>query len=589
MNLTRRVPPTAALLLALATPLTAAGFSDPPELRYTVRIPDPATGVVEVELRLSGLAESPAELELALPRRFAYVTLDEPLLEGELEAYDGGNGALLVERVDPFRWTVHRGASDTVRARLRVPLEHREIPEVLERDAYEFPYLAEDHGMLVAGTLFPLPVIEDPRAAKVDVGVRFELPEGWAVHCPWPESEPGVFTPTDPASLHDDLLAIGDWDEEVIDAGGCEVTLAIAPGQPELIEAIAPLIERIVRAELTLFGRVPREKYLFLFGRPDPPFAPGEHGLSMGGSPKRGSMTLFLRGLPPGGDPAKYLGHLIAHEFHHTWTSSLETPDELRFFAEGFTDYYAYLLLAREGLSTWEAFARTLGGKLRDYLKNPRVGELSLSEAGGPRFFEGGPAYSLVYDGGLLLAALVDRRIRAKGEGRSLDEMMRMFNNERRGREANQQEIVKAFREVLTGFLSPAEAEELWGLITGRDPIDFVELLTATGAEIETRTGAASGSMRANLDGTRIVDLDPNGLAGRLGLLAGDLLLVVNGVECSDAREVRRAWRAPRGTRMVLCLQRDGERIEIDERVPEELVVKVDPAPWREHTATPVD
>ncbi len=512
MNLTSRILPTPGLLLALSTSLPATGIPDPPELRYTVRIPDPVTGVVEVELRLPGLGEGPAELELALPRRFAYVTLDEPLLEGELEAHDGGSAPLRVERTDPFRWTVHRGTNATVRVRLRVPLEHREIPEVLERDAYEYPYLAEDHGMLVAGTLFPLPVVEPPRAAKAGASVRFELPEGWEVRCPWPESEPGVFTPTDLASLHDDLLAIGDWDEEVIDTGGCEVTLAVAPGQPALLQAVAPLIDRIVRAELTLFGRVPREKYLFLFGRPDPPLAPGERGLSLGGSPKRGSMTLFLRGLPPGGDPAPYLGHLIAHEFHHTWTSSLETPDELRFFAEGFTDYHAYLLLAREGLSSWEAFAKTLGGKLRDYLKSSGVGELSLAEAGGPRFFEGGPAYSLVYDGGLLLAALVDRRIRAKGEGRSLDDLMRSFNNDRRGGEADQPEIVKAFREVLTEYLSPAEADELWELITRRDPIDFVELLTATGAGIE-----------------------------------------------------------------------------IDEAVPEELVVKVDPAPWREHTATPVD
>lgn len=561
------------------------------ELVYEVRVADPATAVVEVEGLFSGLPATPEELTLALPERFAYVALDQPRLEGELEVRGPDGEALSVERSASFRWTVDRGDAEVIHLRLRVPLDHRAIPVVLERDAYEFPYLTEDHGFLVAGTLFPLPVLEeeDEGVAESLATVRFALPEGWAVRCPWPELEPGSFRPEDPACLHDDLIALGNWEERVIDAGGCEVTLAVAPGQRGLLESVAPMIERIVRAELALFGRVPREKYLFLFARPDPPVAPGERGLSLGGSPKRGSMTLFLRGLPEGVDPAPYLGHLIAHEFHHTWTARLETPDELRFLGEGFTDYYSFLLLAREGLETWEAFADTLGEKLAAYSSNPLAGELSLTEAGGPRFFRDRDAYSLVYDGGLLFAALLDRRIRAREEGRSLDELMRTFNNERREAAAEGEEVVRALRATLGEYLSPAEADELWELVARPERIDFAARLRATGAKAEEASVTGPTGLRANLDGTRIRDLDPSGMGGRVGLRAGDVLLVVNGVECASAEDVRRGWSAAEEGRYAVTLERDGERLELDVTPPPLSRWVVDPAPWREHTATGTD
>ncbi len=569
-------------LVACATP--SDGPAVPPSLpilEYVVRIPDPSTARAEVELTLTGLPAEDGPLFLRFPERFAFVRLDEPLLEGEVRAFDGPGEEVAVERVGPHRWSAERPESGPLRLRWTVPHRHRDLPEVRERDAYEYPYLADDHGMLVAGTLFLTPDLADGRAR-----IRFELPEGWPVRCPWPEVEPGVFAPAQASALHNDLIAIGTWEEQVIEANGCEVTIAVAPDQTGLMKAAGPLIERIVCAEIELFGCVPREKYLFLFGRPDPPMTLGSRGTSMAGSPKTGSMTLMVRGWGRLG-LASHLGHLIAHEFHHTWTNNrLGLPDELRWVGEGFTDYYAFLVLAREELAPWERFAKTIEEKLSAYAGNPVRSELSLAEAGGPPFYSDRNAYSLVYDGGFLLAALFDRLIRADNEAASLDDFLRAFNNDPRWSAREEPPSSEDFYGELGHWLPEETVARLSELVSHPREIDFVAELLATDVEITAERRPEKLSLRANLDGTRVRDIDPAGLGGRLGLRAGDVLLEVNGVACDTVDGVQRAWRQPRDGRMCFTFERDGQRHEVDEPIPEALVVTVDPEPWRSHLPT---
>jgi predicted metalloprotease with PDZ domain len=581
------------LLLALGSSLLA-GCSAPeaareetpgmPDLRadYLVRVADPGEGLVAVELRLSGIPAEAGPVRLSMAERYAFVRLDEPLLAGPVRAFAEDGTELGVAREGPFQWKVERGSSETLRVSYSVPHGHREIPEVRERDAYEFPYLADEHGMLVGGATFLA-----PRVAGGRCRVRFELPDGWPVCCPWPEVEPGVFEPTPSSALQNDLVAIGHWEKQLIEAGGCEIAVVVAPGQEGLMEASGPPIERIVRAEIELFGRRPRAKYLFLFGRPDPPLAPGERGMSLAGSPKNGSMTLMVRGHVDPRGMSGHIGHLIAHEFYHTWTNpGFRTPDELRFVGEGFTDYYAYLVLAREGLFAWEELAGTIRGKLSAYASNPARQEISLLEAGGEVFFEGGGAHDLVYDGGLLFAALLDRDIRRQGEGRSLDDAMRAFNNDPRWRSGEREPTVEDVFAMLAGFLPRERVEHYRELAARRGEIDFPAELRATGLEISAERRTVEPRLRANLEGTRIRDIDPRGLGGRLGLRAGDRLLLVNGSPCASQDQVRRAWRAPQDGRMRFVFERDGETHEVDEPLPVELEVEMSAEPWKAHLPT---
>jgi predicted metalloprotease with PDZ domain len=144
-------------------------------------------------------------------------------------------------------------------------------------------------------------------------------------------------------------------------------------------------------------------------------------------------MTLQLSADPERPFKLADLSRLVAHEFHHTWVHArYAPPDALRFFNEGFTDYYAFLVSARLGIIGWDRFGTELAERIDRLAANPLAGQMSLVEAGGPIFFESEEAGDLVYHGGTVLAALLDRHLRAAGDSLGLDGFMRGFNNDPR-------------------------------------------------------------------------------------------------------------------------------------------------------------
>ena len=550
-----------------------------PALQYTVAVEPAPASRLAIRASLSGVSPNAEKVRWELPEGFAYVRLPEPLLGGDVEAFADGV-SLNVERTGPYAWDVSTAGHTTIELRYTVPLTHREIDAVKQRDAYEYPYLATDHGMLVSATMFIAPAEMSP----AEIRVQFSTPDGWSVLAPWREVGPDEFAPVDRESLQNDLIAIGaadSWNTQEIRIGDFVGAIAVAPGQDELVGAVAAPIRRIVESELELFGRPPTGRYLFLFGRPD------VQGSSMAGSPKTNSMTLCVSPqLAP--HAAEYLPHLIAHEFYHTWSSArFDTPDELRWVGEGFTDYYAYLVSARLGLISWDKFAETLAEKMQSCAENPKRGKLSLVDAGGEVFFQGGDAYDLVYDGGLLIAAWLDRTIRradhADAKNATLDDLMRRFTNDPRWEKGRAAPAIADFLAVVEEFAGAEAAAKLNGFVTRPYGFDSVAEFAELGLAMRYEVTKAKLDLRANLDGTRIVDIDPRGGAYRVGVRPDDVLIEVNGQPVSGPGDVHRAWRMPIDDRILVKLRRGEEEVTIDQPVPDEKHFYVPAAPWREH------
>jgi len=547
-----------------------SGPGDRVSLTYTVAIESPASQRAEVTAALTGFEPGETDMRWEMRRRFAFVRLPEPLLDGRVRAVAGGHSAS-VERAGPYEWNLAVHGQPEITLSYVVPLTHRSLDAVAKRDAYEYPYLAPDHGLLVTPTLFLWPKDIPP----TDLRVRFELPAGWKVVSPWRSVGEHEFDPCRRESLLNDLVAIGNWHTYEIRVGGFVGTVAIAPGQETLEKTAVDPIRRIVEYELELFGRPVEGRYLFVFGRPDT--------RGMAGSPKTDSMTLSVEtGLAE--HASKYLPHLIAHEFFHTWTAALfEMPDELRWVGEGFTDYYAYLVPARLGLSTWDEFATTLAKKMQSCAINPQRGQLALGAAGKDVFFNDRDAYNLVYDGGLLIAAWLDRAIRSQGRGETLDDLMRAFNNDPRWTKDDATPSLKQFLNVAEQFTDRTTAATLERFVT--QPYEFDPLLAFAplGVEIRREITAPQMGLRANLDGTRVIDVDASSITYRVGVRANDRFVEINGQPVQSAREVRAAWRNPVDNRIRVTLERDGEELKLDEPVPkiEQFIVPADP--WREH------
>ncbi len=444
------------------------------QVGWTVRVlPEERVALVRAEA--SGLDPGCPELVLAWADGWAFVRLPEPLLEGAPVARSDGV-ALSIDRADPYAWRVAKGDARGLELEWIVPLRHRDLPAVQAgRDAYEYPYLDDDHGLLATATLFAQALErERPLAARV----RFECPEAWDVLAPWPRAADGSYAPG--GALTADLVAVGAWRTRSVRLPGFEAVIAVAPGQGELFDLVGEPIERIVARELELFGRAPRERYLFLFGRSE------LQGFA--GSPKAGSMTLAV-----GGDARavadRYLPHLVAHEFFHTWGASAgPLADDLRWLNEGVTDWYATRVQTEVGLASHAALEAALGERLAKVEASALAARRGLVEAGGPAFFEGGADYELVYAGGLLVGAWLEGALRARGA--SLDELLRALWNAPREPEAEPRvlaDLLALVRERAGAGL----AAELEALV--RDPLAsrIAPALEAQGAVVEREGGGA--------------------------------------------------------------------------------------------------
>ena len=586
------IPAIVSVLLGVSACTGAARRSDADasfELHYHVR-PDRAARTVDVIVSVTGFDRSidgfdrsidgfdrsidgfdrPIdEIRFSFNRGHTFLKLDEPLIEGPVCAF-GPKGALPIERIDPFTWEVESPGGSDIRLEYVVPIRHRSLDKVREsHDAYEFPYLDDDHGMLTTWTLFAVPHLGKP----VRIAVTLEgCADGADV--PWPRTGAATYEPPSMEILTNDLIALGNWSRHTIEVGDFEGTVAIAPGQPALERTAAGPIAKIVEAELALFGRMPAGQYLFLFGRPDINGA--------GGSPKANSMTLAVepRLAAHGAD---FLPHLVAHEFHHTWTAGFfHAPDELRWYNEGFTDYFAYLVVARLGLTTWDEFATTLGEKMTECASSKHHGALSLVDAGGEIFFADRDAYHLVYSGGLLTAAWLDCAIRSSGNGKRLDDLMRDFNNDARWKRGGQNPTVDDLVDAAGAFIGEEKAEELEAMVRKPFALEPVRAFEPFGVQIARSIEAPDMSLRANLDGVRVIDLDPRGVAWQVGVRGGDRFVEINGQKVTNQLEVRKAWRAAADDRITLTLDRENKRLSMEKPVPRTEKYAVPTEPWRD-------
>jgi predicted metalloprotease with PDZ domain len=525
---------------------------------YTIRISDPASRRATVAVELFDLPAGLSEVEFTLPERFAFTTFPEAQVIDPWIVVVGERPSE-VERVRPFSWRVPCSPGKPLAIVYNAPLDLRSHPLVNDRGDYEMPLIADDHAMLSTGALLAAPTLDGVRFR-----VRFEAPEGWAVHTPWPELEPGVHTPGSALELQDGIVALGAWTVRETNAGGARAVALFAPSELRLVDEVAPLVRDIFAREIELFGGAPLERYLFVF---TPSRVRG-----FAGSAKQGSMVLSVGANLPAASIKSHAAHLIAHEFFHTWgTSRYASPDELRFFNEGFTDYFAYEVTRRIGALSDAEFLRTIGEKLAQYERAAAATQVSLVGASGAKFFEGGAAYDQVYAGGLVLAALCQKAIESSAEedspARTLDDFVRAFNNDKSWSRGGAAPTLEDFLARLSEYTGDEFPSSLRALVE-TPQADLLAALNAAGCKVERISTPAPLELRANFDGLRIVDLDPASAGALIGLRAGDKLVEVNGVRVTKPADCSSAFAKPVDSRLKITFERDGAQQHIDAALP---------------------
>ena len=377
---------------------------------------------------------------------------------------------------------------------------------------------------------------------NIPCAVTFAVPKGWDVSIGLDPAKPAragvhAYVAADYDDLVDAPLVMGRFQRLEFTVKGVPHSIALfAPekAKPAQARRLVDSVRRIVEIVSGFFGDMPYKRYdfqLFLV-RPTP------EDVLFGALEHRNSSTYRM---PWSEELAEssLLG-VIAHEYWHAWSPKRIHVAELGpfdyqraprtnslWFAEGLTEYYAKVLLVRNGMVGADEvtdLARSgLGRNIGKPQRQP-ITELSLHVAELP------PEQVMpLYTKGPLLGLMLDAEIRLQtGNKRSLDDAMRAFNEEfgKTGRTFGDDDIIP-FMERATG----AHLADFYNkYIAGRESLPIADYLGKIGFAVSTRYRdqmTLGASVESVPNGWSVLEVTPNGSAAKMGLMPGDVLMDV--------------------------------------------------------------
>jgi predicted metalloprotease with PDZ domain len=562
-------------------------------VRYTVRVPQPSSHLVEVELRAEGVTSG---VELVMPSWTpgSYLIREFPRNVQEFAAESGGGQPLRWSRADKNRWRIDAPADGVLVCRYRVYAN-----ELTVRTSH----VDASHASLNGASVFLLVRGRERSPAEVHV----EVPEGWTLACPLPGEREGRLHAGSYAELIDAPIEIGTHAVIPFDVDGVPHRYVVWGSGNLDADRLARDTTAIVRACRTFWGGLPYEHYTF--------FVHLAHG-SGGGLEHRNSTLLHA-------DPHAFSGKeyeeflaLVAHEFFHVWNGTrlrpepLVEPDLTReaytrnlWVIEGLTTYYTDLVLRRAGLITEARYLERLAASIERYERLPGRHVQSLADSSFDtwiKFYrqdEHSPnAQISYYHKGALAGLLLDMRIRAAtGNRRSLDDVMRLLWTRYAAGEAGFPEdtatgIGAAIQEVAETDLSA----ELHEYLHGTGDLDF-SVLEAAGLEVApAEKPAADAPANPRVTELREIGVRFDGSSGRVelstvyadgpghaaGLNARDEVIAIDGHRV-DARTVAARIRGvPAGARMRLTVFRRARLLDVEiERLDAPRKLRLQPLP----------
>jgi predicted metalloprotease with PDZ domain len=418
----------AAKNLALFLFFTSLATAQAPvAISYTVRIPAPRNHYVEVEASFPTGGQPRVELMMAVWT--PYVIREYAKNLEAVTARTASGDALAVEKPRKNRWRVETGGADPVIVSYRVYCHVMNVQD---------NWVDDEFALLNGAPTFL--TLADRVARPHDV--RIVLPPEWQTTVTGMPPVPGDahhYRAPDYETLVDSPIVAGNPAMHEFAVEGKPHYL-VDVGEDGVFDGVraAGDLARIVREDARLWGGLPYDKYLFL------------NLLTGGGGGMEHSNSTALMSdrwnTRTRGNYLRWLD-LASHEFFHAWNVKRLRPAELTpgeyetepyttslGIAEGFTSYYAPLVVHRAGLSTEDELLAVLSREIRELQSTPgRLAQsLSLSSFDTwikfyrPDENSGNTAISY-YTKGAVAGFLLDARVRAATHGaRSLDDVMRL-------------------------------------------------------------------------------------------------------------------------------------------------------------------
>jgi predicted metalloprotease with PDZ domain len=589
-----------ALTLSLAAPPVRARERRAPGIavQYFVAMPEPATHLYSVTMRVEGVPAGRDHVDLVMPvwtpgsylvREFARNVQDF--------AAAADSARLRWEKVDKNTWRVWlpEGGRRAFEATWRVYANELSV---------RTSHLDDSHAYFNGANLF---MYVD---GFKDAPVRMTLttPVDWKVATGL-ERAAGPAPTTGATAAH--TFAAPDFDRLVdspVEAGPIQVVAFEALGKPHEIaiwghgnEDPARLradFKKIVEAAAGVVGDgLPYDRYVFILHL----YPGGGGGLEhLNSTTSESSPYVFQRK-----DSYRDFLGLVAHEYFHLWLVKRIRPAALGPFdyeaenytkmlwlMEGGTDYYANVILLRAGLLTEDEYYAELAKGIQSLARTPGRRHMSLEESSFDAWIKyyrqnehSVNSQVSYYTKGAVVSAMLDLAIRGRTKGaKSLDDVLRYLwaTYTKRGQGVPEDALEPAVEAVA----GPSFREFFDRYVRGTAEIPYDDFLGYAGrrlvAEVPkdesrvdpSRGGAWLGANVSDSGGRTVVSsVLEDSPAWRAGLNAGDELLAVDGVRATAASIGDRLSDHAPGDRVTLTVfRRDDLRTltaTLAERPPE--------------------
>jgi predicted metalloprotease with PDZ domain len=456
-------------------------------VRYELRFPNATHHEAEVRGTFSGVRGRVLEVVMSRssPGRYALHEFAKNVYN--FRATDAAGKRLHVSRPTPYQWNVEASGSTVV------------IDYTLFGDRADGTYDAIDpsHAHLNPPATFAWArgFENSPVSVKIDIPPASD----WTIATQLVPAAAGTWTAPSLDALMDAPLEIGPHMLREWNADGERFRLSLhSQATDDVAERFQRMCEAVVLEEEGVFGAFPKYdngSYTFLAD-----YLPYVNGDGM----EHRNSTVITSARPLTRESAAQQIESVAHEFFHSWNvkrirpRSLEPFDYERvnmsgelWFAEGFTDYYAPLILKRAGISSRDEFMRVMSNAVNTVLTSPGHEVFSAVDMSRRAAFVDGAAssdpqnqantYISYYTYGRAIALGIDLAIRSQFPGKSLDDWMRAMWRRHPDvqKPYTQQDLERALAEA-TG--SGEFAKEMFERhIEGLEPMEYGPLLTRAG------------------------------------------------------------------------------------------------------------
>jgi predicted metalloprotease with PDZ domain len=413
--------------LAGSAPGQSARTPDP--IVYTVRmVPD--TQTAEVQATIPTGKRASIQLMMAVWSPGFYRVENYAARVRDLTARTPDGKSLAVEQPRKNRWQVETNGVARIVVSYRLACAQRSVTT---------NWVSPDLAVLNGAATFITLAEQVRRPHQVQLELPATLKRATTALDPAQDGVANHYRAEDFDTLVDSPIVAGDLDVHEFDVDGSRHYLVDAGDRAQFDGArAAGDLQKIVRDARRLWGFLPYKKYVFLNV-----FRQGGGGLEHKNS------TLLTANAARATTPAGYRSWLsfVAHEYFHAFNVKRLRPVELGPFdyenelhtrslwiSEGFTSYYAALMLSRAGLDGPPDFLAAMSSQIRQLQQAPGRLVQTLEQSSWDVWTNSMSGVNpdaktavSYYVKGEVVGFLLDARIRrATGGSKSLDDVMRL-------------------------------------------------------------------------------------------------------------------------------------------------------------------